>query len=107
MKKNLKNPIWIVTKDGVPSNIIERLKKVSETNKIVISICWANNNKSIEPYTKDRFVNIEKFRNNSGISFTWYLRPLVRDWSDDFAHLEEMFKNISRKYKKDIHSIVA
>lgn len=107
VKKNIKNPFWIVTKVGVPSNIIERLKKVSETNKIVISICWANNNKSIEPYTKDRFVNIEKFRNNSGISFTWYLRPLVRDWSDDFAHLEEMFKNISRKYKKDIHSIVA
>lgn len=106
-KKNMKNPFWIVTKAGVPSKIIERLKNVTKTNKIIISICWANNNSTIEPYIKNRFENIEKFRDTSGIYFTWYLRPLVREWSDDFAHLENMFKLVSQKHRKDIHSIVA
>lgn len=105
--RNMKNPFWIVTKAGVPEQIIDRLKNVSKTNKIIISVCWANNNSTIEPYTKDRFVNIEQFRNTPGVFFTWYLRPLVKDWSDNFTHLDEMFRMLSEKYKDDIHSIVA
>lgn len=105
--RNMKNPFWIVTKVGVPEEIVDRLKKVSKTNKVVISVCWANNNSDIEPYRKDRFMNIEKFRDTKDVYFTWYLRPLVKEWSEDFTHLDDMFKLISGKYKDDIRSIVA
>lgn len=107
VKRKMKNPFWIVTKAGIPEKIVDRLKKISEKTKIIISLCWANNNSIIEPYTKDRFANIEYFRNVPGVFFTWYLRPLVREWSDNFSHLEEMFRLISKEYREDIHSVVA
>lgn len=107
VKHDLKNPFWIVTKVGVPSCIIDRLKEVSKTNKIIISICWANNSEQIEPYRKDRFVNIDCFLEDKNIFFNWYLRPLVKEWSNNLLELEDMFKTISSQYKNYIHSIVA
>lgn len=106
-RRNMKNPFWIVTKVGIPEQIIDRIKEVSKTNKIIISVCWANNNSVIEPYKQDRFVNVECFRDDPNIFLTWYLRPLVKEWSDNFTHLEEKIKMIAEKYEDDIHSIVA
>lgn len=104
--KNMRNPFWIVTKAGIPLNIVDRLKNIAKTNKIVISVCWADNNKAIEPYTKDRFDNLDALREVSGIIVNWYLRPLVKEWCNNFQYLDEMFKKVAGKYKNDIHSIV-
>lgn len=104
--RNMRNPFWIVTKAGIPLCIEERLKNVAKTNNIIISICWANNDKMIEPYIRDRFENLEIFRGIPGIVVNWYLRPLVREWCDNFQSLEDMFAKIAKKYKVDIHSIV-
>lgn len=102
-----KNPFWIVTKAGIPGKIIDRMKSVSKTNRIIISICWANNDASIEPYRMNRFLNADKFRDTPGVFITWYLRPLVKEWNNNFIHLEDMFKKVSYEYKGDIHSIAA
>lgn len=104
--RRLKNPFWIVTKAGIPEECINRLKKISKTNKLIISICWANNKKNIEPFLNNRFLNIEKLKECKNISFNWYLRPLVREWNNDFGYLENMFKEISDKYGTQIDSII-
>ena len=75
-----KNPFWIVTKAGIPDGIQDKLKMiVDHGNHIMISICWANNPKEIEPSRNNRFRNIEKLK-GTGVCVSWYLRPLVKEW---------------------------
>lgn len=101
-----KNPFWIVTKAGIPDNINKRLKKITDNgNKIMISFCYAGNPKDIEPMQNDRFKNIESLK-GTGVSTSWYLRPLVIEWGANSYHLEEMVKDISEKYGKYIDMIV-
>ena len=106
VNQGLKNPFWIVTKAGIPKGAVERLKNISLTNPIIISLCWANNEQEVEPMKNNRFKNIELFRKFSNIHFNWYLRPLVRDWSNDFTDLDAMFKKISSEYSDYITSII-
>ncbi|WP_206911390.1 hypothetical protein IGL98_003357 [Enterococcus sp. DIV0840] len=106
VNRGLKNPFWIVTKAGIPKGAVERLKNISLTNPIIISLCWANNEQEVEPMKNNRFKNIELFRKCPNIHFNWYLRPLVRDWSNDFKDLESMFKKVSSEYSDDITSII-
>lgn len=101
-----KNPFWIVTKAGIPNNISKRLKKITDNgNKLMISFCYAGNPKDIEPMQNDRFKNIESLV-GTGVTTSWYLRPLVVEWGANFCHLKEMFKNISEKYGNYIDMIV-
>ena len=102
----MKNPFWIVTKAGVPDLALERLSKVSKNgNKVMISFCWANNPKNIEPVKNDRFKNIDKLK-EMGIYTSWYLRPLVKEWGANFKNLELMFNEVSQKYLQYIDIIV-
>lgn len=106
VNKGLTNTFWIVTKAGIPSEAIDRIKEISKKNSIIISLCWANNIKDIEPVKNDRFLNADKFRGNDNVHLNWYLRPLVKEWSNNFENLEDIFRIISKKYKEDIESIV-
>lgn len=101
-----RNPFWIVTKAGIPDNIQDKLKAiVDHGNKIMISICWANNPKEIEPARNNRFRNIETLK-GTGVCVSWYLRPLVKEWGANAENLEMMMKNISKKYYDYIDMIV-
>lgn len=101
-----KNPFWIVTKAGVPDGIINRLKKICKNgNKIMISFCYAGNPKNIEPMQNDRFKNIELLK-DTGVTTSWYLRPLVKEWGANLSHLREMFEIVSKNYGEYIDMIV-
>ena len=101
-----KNPFWIVTKAGIPNGIEKKLKNiVNHGNKIMISICWANNPSEIEPARNNRFRNIELLK-DTGVCVSWYLRPLVKEWGANKDNLEKMIKDISSKYYDYIDMIV-
>lgn len=102
----LSNPFWIVTKAGVPDNIQKRLKNiVCNGNKIMISICWANNPKSIEPVQNNRFKNIDKLK-EIGVYTSWYLRPLVKEWGANKENLESIIKSVSESYYEYIDMVI-
>lgn len=101
-----KNPFWIVTKAGVPKNISNRLRKICDNgNKIMISICYANNPKEIEPSQNNRFRNIEELK-NTGVTVSWYMRPLVQEWNASKVSLENMIQSVSEKYYDYIDMII-
>ncbi len=100
------NPFWIVTKAGIPNNISNRLKKICENgNKIMVSICWAANPSIIEPAQNNRFKNVETLV-GTGVTISWYLRPLVEEWGATKERLEKMIELISDKYGKYIDMII-
>ena len=101
-----KNPFWIVTKAGIPKGISSRLKKICDNgNKIMISICYAGNPKNIEPMTNNRFKNIETLK-DTGVTVSWYLRPLVKEWGANVTNLRKMFKFVHDNYGEYIDMIV-
>ena len=101
-----KNPFWIVTKAGIPENVANRFKKICDNgNKIMISICWANNPIEIEPARNNRFRNIEKLK-DTGVTISWYLRPLVEEWGANKDNLEKMIKYVSERYYDNIDMII-
>jgi DNA repair photolyase len=102
----LKNPFWIVTKGGIPSGISKRMTAITNNgNKIMISLSWCDNPKEIEPVQNDRFKNIRELR-GTGVTISWYLRPLVVEWSANKKQLETMIKMISEKYVDMIDMII-
>ena len=101
-----RNPFWIVTKAGIPHGISKRLKAICDNgNKIMISICYANNPKEIEPVQNDRFRNIKELK-DTGVIISWYMRPLVKEWSANQKNIESMIKEISKKYYDYIDMII-
>jgi len=105
IEEGYENPFWIVTKAGYQKGYEERLKAITDHgNKVMLSICWANNPKEIEPMQTNRFRNIELARQN-GATISWYLRPLAEGWSTDPETLEESFREAS-KYRDSIDMII-
>lgn len=103
--KGLKNPFWIVTKASFPPDYQERLKNITKNgNKVLISICWANNPPQIEPVQNNRFRNIILIK-EANAYVSWYLRPLADTWNTQPQILRETFKQAS-KYKKYIDMVV-
>lgn len=101
-----KNPFWIVTKAGIPKNISNRLRKICDNgNKIMISICYANNPQEIEPAQNNRFRNIEELK-NTGVTISWYMRPLVQEWGANRQSLEKLIQIVSEKYYDYIDMII-
>lgn len=106
IKRNLRNPFWIITKAGIPDSVIEELKQiVLSGNQIMISICWASNPKNIEPASANRFRNIIKAK-SVGVKIAWYMRPIVAEWSGNLPKIETMIKEIANKYGSAIDAIV-
>ena len=106
VKLGYTNPFWIVTKAGIPHSISKRLKKICDNgNKIMISICYANNPREIEPVQNNRFKNIEELK-ETGVVVSWYMRPLVKEWGANEKNLELMIKKISKQYYDYIDMII-
>ena len=106
VENEYKNPFFFFSKAGIPDMAVERLEKISKTNRIAISICYGNNNSVIEPAQNNRFLNIEKFECNKNIFCNWYFRPLVYEWNKDGFNFDNIFKEISEKYGKYIKAVV-
>lgn len=100
-----KNPFWIVTKSGFPKGYEERLRSLTDNgNPVMISICWANNPKEIEPVQTDRFRNVQ-MAHDCGATISWYLRPLAEGWSTEPATLKASFEEVGR-YREWIDMII-
>ena len=107
VEKNLKNPFWIVTKAGIPKRIVNKVREITQHgNKIMFSMCWANNPKEIEPCQNNRFKNIELLSDIDNVYVAWYMRPLVKEWGANQKNLTSMFKYVSENYGKYIDLIV-
>lgn len=107
VKRGYKNPFWIVTKAGIPKKIIGDLEEIANNgNKIMISICWANNPQNIEPVKNKRFKNVDLLKNIKNIYVAWYMRPLVAEWGANEKTLECMFKYVYENYADSIDMIV-
>ena len=103
--RGYKNPFWIVTKAGFPKKYKEQLAAITgHGNQVMISVCWANNPKEVEPATANRFKNLQE-AHDSGATISWYLRPLADVWSTDKDRLEQSFKHVS-KYSDYIDMII-
>ncbi|HCR55793.1 TPA: hypothetical protein DIV49_02370 [Candidatus Saccharibacteria bacterium] len=90
--KGYKNPFWIVTKAGFPAEYEERLAEITaHGSQVMVSVCWANNPKHIEPVQTNRFRNIDAMK-RAGATVGWYLRPLAEGWSTEPEHLTETFR---------------
>lgn len=107
IRRKWQNPIWIVTKAGFPKDMGTRLKKITKTNKVMLSFCWAANPNEIEPAKNDRFANIKE-AHDAGATCAWYMRPLAKDWGASPAHIECMMQWVILKgYNRYIHIIIA
>lgn len=107
VKKGYKNPFWIVTKAGIPKKIISDLEYIaSKGNKIMISICWANNPQNIEPVKNNRFKNVNLLKDIQNVYVSWYMRPLVAEWGAEEKTLKEMFDYVYKNYADSIDMIV-
>lgn len=90
-REGYKNPFWIVTKAGFPNGYEQRLRTITDNgNRVMISVCWANNPKEIEPVQTNRFRNIDVMK-RAGATVAWYLRPLAEGWSIDPEQLHKTF----------------
>lgn len=95
-KNKYQNPVWIVTKFGIPIEEVEKWQKrfrevTSKGLRIIISVSYSNLPKEIEPYQADRFASIEKLM-DSGVYLSHHLRPVIRKINDDEASIEKCLK---------------
>ena len=99
-KHQLRNPIWLVTKAGVPDYFLSKISQIVKKTKALILTPTANGlNKTIEPCQNNRFLNI-KFAQELGAQTILYLRPLVPEWGSTLNkidkichHAKESFNN--------------
>ena len=81
-ERGLRNPIWIVTKLGIPDNLIglwtERFEyAVNADIPIVFSVTYSAAPDWMEPYSGDRFRNAAKLR-NAGVKLSHHYRPILQ-----------------------------
>lgn len=87
---DLPNPIWIVTKLGIPFKDIEEWREKMSTHSkkgpIVISITSSGLPEAIESLQRDRFGFVEKMA-GCGVHFSHHLRPIIAGINDDYDTL--------------------
>lgn len=86
MEHGLRNPVWIVTKFGIPTRFLdewrERLTRVIQSGiRVVISITDTNAPSWLEPYRGDRFKNYRTIQ-DTGVYFSHHLRPVIEGVND-------------------------
>jgi DNA repair photolyase len=106
VKRGLRNPIWIVTKGGIPRGRKQDLARISGRIKgVMISLCWADNPKSIEPSQNNRFLRCDEAK-EAGATIAWYMRPIVPEWSGTLEKVEMMMLWVKYRYGAYIDAIV-
>lgn len=104
--RGLKNPFWIVTKGGVPKGRkidFARITKIS--SGVMVSLCWADNPETIEPFRNNRFLNAEEAK-EAGAKISWYLRPIVPEWNGTVDNIEMMLMWARKHYGNIIDMII-
>ena len=86
IKNKLHNPVWIVTKFGIPQQLVSvwemKFKEIIKSGiPVVISITDTNAPAWLEPYQGDRFRNYRKLK-NTGVYFSHHLRPIIGGVND-------------------------
>ncbi len=106
IQRGLQNPFWIVTKAGIPRGRKQDIARIcSLTRGLMISICWADNPDTIEPVKNNRFNNCEEAK-EAGAIISWYMRPIVPEWSGTPERIEMMMLWVSNRYRNSIDMIV-
>ena len=91
-KKGYKNPFWFVIKSGIPKKSSKKFKNIiNRGNHIIFSISYSGMPKIVEPFSGNRFNNIDEAI-EAGASVSLHLRPLVLGWNDDYKNLERVIK---------------
>lgn len=106
VRRKLQNPFWIVTKAGFPKKRKQELANIIQNgNKVMISVCWADNPDSIEPVRHNRFANVHEAK-EAGATISWYMRPIVSEWSGNEDKLHMMMLWVKKNYKDTLDYIV-
>lgn len=98
--EGLKNSFWIVTKRGIPDELLnvwlKRFKYlVKKGIQVIISITYSNAPYWVEPYRRNRFHNFDKVK-KVGVHITQHLRPIIRGINDSKESLQEALKDSLR-----------
>jgi hypothetical protein len=96
IKYKLHNPVWIVTKFGIPNQLIptweKRFKEIIGSGiPVVISVTDTNAPAWLEPYQGDRFANYRKLK-DTGVYFSHHLRPIIEGVNDSEESLHIALK---------------
>ncbi len=106
VERGLRNPIWIVTKGGVPRGRTEEFTAITKAIKgLMISLCWADNPAHIEPAHNNRFANCEEAK-AAGAIISWYMRPIVPEWGGSLQNIERMMIWVKENYGSAIDMII-
>lgn len=106
IRRGLRNPFWIVTKFGVPKGRKEDIARITKYSRgLMISLCWADNPATIEPVQNNRFINSEEAK-EAGAIVTWYMRPIVPEWSGSLSTIEKMMVWVKKNYGHVIDMII-
>jgi DNA repair photolyase len=106
IKRGLHNPFWIITKAGVPKGRKSDFARIVKTTRgLMLSLCWADNPKIIEPVCNNRFRNVEGAK-EAGATIAWYMRPIVSEWSGNSERMEMMMLWVKKHYGQVIDMIV-
>lgn len=82
MQKNLRNPVWVVTKSGIPAQSLQEwVKRFQEITDFgipfILSVTSSGMPKQIERNQTDRFKFVEAIK-ATGIHISHHLRPIIR-----------------------------
>lgn len=95
IRQKLSNPVWIVTKLGIPLQNIEKwrklLKRYSKIGKIVLSITSSGLPPQIESHQADRFKFVELL-GDCGVYYSHHLRPFIRGVNDSDENIRLQLK---------------
>lgn len=106
VNRGLRNPLWIVTKGGVPKGRkLDFARITNATRGLMLSLCWADNPDTIEPAHNNRFLNAEEAK-EAGVTIAWYMRPIVPEWSGNRDRIEMMMLWVKKHYGEVIDMIV-
>ncbi len=106
VKRGFHNPMWIVTKGGIPNGRKQDIARiVANTKGLMISLCWADNPAHIEPCRNNRFLRCEEAK-EAGATLAWYLRPVVPEWSGTPEKIDMMMLWVQRHYGAYVDMIV-
>lgn len=100
----MKNPLWIVTKAGVPDEAIEYVRAHASQQNIIISPTWGWVDKTIEPAQNDRFRWVRAV-SEAGAKILLYLRPIVPEWGSDFGKITTILEQAKSKIGDGVNAI--
>lgn len=106
VRRGCRNPFWIITKGGFPKGRKQDLAAiVNAVRGVMISLCWADNPDTIEPVRNNRFLHAEEAK-EAGATVSWYMRPIVPEWSGTEERIEMMMLWVKERYRGVVDMIV-